>query len=96
MKVILTFYRNFIWPTTLISLVSCYLLLSGGSAKNVVYLFWMKLITSFFLGIFFEFFHAQQFYFFNNLGYSKRRLYVTVGILDLSIWMMLSIIILLI
>jgi hypothetical protein len=95
MGIILAFYRNFIWPATLTTLVSSYLLI-GSSAKNVVYMVWMKLITNFLYGTYFEFFHTQQFYFFNNLGYSKLRLYTSVVMLDLSIWLALTVSILLI
>lgn len=90
MGIVFAFYRNFIWPTAFTTLISSYLLY-GGSAKNVVYMLWMKLITNFFYAAYFEFFHAQQFYFFNNLGYSKFRLYTSVVMLDLSIWLPLTV-----
>lgn len=67
MNVVLTFYRNFIWPLTFITLISCYILLDG-SAREVVYLFWMKIITSLFIGLYFEIFHSKQFYFFLQFG----------------------------
>jgi hypothetical protein len=95
MNIIFAFYRNFIWPTTLTTLVSTYLL-SGNAAGNVVYMFWMKLITNFLYGVYFEFSQVQQFYFFNNLGYSKLRLYTSVVTIDFSIWLVLTISILLI
>jgi nucleoside recognition membrane protein YjiH len=95
MNVILTFYRNFIWPATFITLISCYILLDS-SPKDVVYLFWMKIITGFFIATCFEFVHAQQFYFFNNLGYSKTKLYLAAAIVDLSVWLLLTLTILLI
>jgi hypothetical protein len=95
MNVVLTFYRNFIWPVTFISLISCYLLFDG-SAKDVVYLFWMKIITNLFMGIYFEIFHPNQFYFFYNLGYSKTNLYIGVAIVDLSVWLLLTLSMLLI
>lgn len=94
MNLILTFYRNFIWPLTCITLISCYILIDG-SAKDVVYLFWMKLITSLSFGIYFEFFQTHQFYFFNNLGYSKTKLYIGVATIDLSVWLLLTLSILL-
>lgn len=58
-------------------------------------MFWMKIVTSFLLGIFFHLFRAQQFYFFNNLGYTKTRLYIAAGILDLSVWLALILIVIL-
>ena len=90
MNVIFTFYRNFIWPALLATLISCNILLYG-SSKDIVYLFWMKLICNIFLGVYFEFFRAQQFCFFNNLGYSKTTLYIGATILDLSVWTLLTI-----
>ena len=90
MNVILTFYRNFIWPTTLITLISSNILLYG-SAKDIVYLFWLKLISNICLGAYFEFFEAQQFYFFNNLGYSKITLYMSAAFVDLVAWSLLTV-----
>lgn len=95
MNVILTFYRNFIWPLNCITLISCYILVEG-SAKDVVYLFWMKVITGLCFGVYFEFFQTQQFYFFNNLGYSKTKLYMSVATVDLFVWLLPTLIILLI
>jgi len=89
MNVIFTFYRNFIWPASFVSLLSGYLVLQGGSGAIAVYMFWMKLFTSFFLGVFFNFFQTKQLYFFHNLGYSKTRLYRGAATLDFSIWLAL-------
>jgi len=91
MRVIFTFYRNFIYPATAVTAFSCYLIISEGSAFISVYMWWMKIITSAFLGLFFHLFQSQQLYFFNNLGYSARRLYALTAILDFSIWLILTI-----
>lgn len=95
MNVVVIFYRNFNWPFTSITLISSYLLFEG-SAKDVVYLLWMKIITSLFIGTYFELFHHKQLYFFYNLGYSKTRLYIGVAIVDLSVWLLLTLSVLLI
>jgi hypothetical protein len=95
MNVIFTFYRNFIWPVTFITLISCYVLLAG-SAKDLVYLFWMKVFSNAGLGFYIEFFERDQFYFFNNLGYSKPTLYICVALLDFALWLLASLCILLI
>jgi hypothetical protein len=89
MNVILTFYRNFIWPVTCITLISCYGVLTG-SPKDLVYMFWMKVISNVGIGFYFEFFEGDQFYFFNNLGYSKSGLYISVAVLDFAIWLFAS------
>lgn len=95
MNVVFTFYRNFIWPATFITLISCYIVFTG-SAKDIMYLLWMKLISNIALGAYFEFFEADQFYFFNNLGYSKLSLYVSAATLDFCIWLLITLAILLI
>ena len=95
MNVIFTFYRNFIWPVTFITLISCYVLLTG-SAKDIVYLLWMKVISNACMGFYFELFEGNQFYFFNNLGYSKSTLYISVALLDFALWLFASLCILLI
>ena len=95
MNVVFTFYRNFIWPATFITLISCYIVFTG-SAKDIMYLLWMKLISNIALGAYFEFFEADQFYFFNNLGYSILSLYVSAATLDFCIWLLITLAILLI
>jgi hypothetical protein len=96
MNIVFTFYRNFIWPATFISLLSGFLILSAGSGRIGIYLFWMKILTSFGLGIFFHLFQSQQLYFYNNLGYSKTRLYICTAALDLFVWVAITVVTLLI
>lgn len=93
MNVILTFYRNFIWPASLITLISCNIIFYG-SSKDIVYLLWMKLISNICLGAYFELFEAQQFYFFNNLGYSKIILYISAAFVDFIVWILLTVFVL--
>jgi hypothetical protein len=90
-----TFYRSFIIPETFLNLLSCYLIWQAGSGKIILYLFWMKVIANAFIGIFIHLFQAQQLYFFNNLGYSAKRLYIHTAALDFLIWICLSLITLL-
>jgi hypothetical protein len=90
--VVFTFYYNFIFPATFISGLSCYLILREGSAVTAIYMFWMKIISGLLLGVFFHLYGSEQLYFFNNLGYSKERLYISTGMMDMMIWLMATII----
>lgn len=90
MRIVLTFYRNFSWPVLGISLFGCWLIWIYGSWQYIVLVFWMKVITNTLLGLFTHIFSPDQFYFFNNLGYNKIRLYVFTFFLDMVIWFLLS------
>src|SRR5688572_24423465 len=92
MSVIFTFYRNFIWFANFISLFGCYLLWVYGSWAYMIAVFWVKVSTNTVLGLYIHIFNADQYYFFNNLGFRKTELYVFTFLLDLSIWLMLSLI----
>lgn len=74
------------------SALSCYLILWEGSAVTAIYMFWMKIITSIVWGLFFHLFGSEQLYFFNNLGYSKERLYISTGMMDMLIWLIVTVI----
>src|SRR5688572_17731564 len=89
MPVVLTFYRNFSWFVLGISLFGCWLIWIYGSWQFMP-MFWTKVLTNILLGLFIHVFSPGQFNFFNNLGYSKSRLYVFTFIFDMVIWFLLS------
>jgi hypothetical protein len=90
MSAILTFYRNFVWLVSFITLLGCYLMFSAGSWTFIVVVFWIKIVTNISLGLFIHIFHPNQYYFFNNLRFGVLQLYVFTFILDMLIWFMLS------
>jgi hypothetical protein len=90
MNTILIFYRNFVWLANFISLFGCYLIVVSGSWLFVTVVFWVKISTNFILGLYTHIFHPDQFYFFNNLGYSKPKLYALTFMFDMTLWMILS------
>ena len=91
MRVILTFYKNFLWFVLGISLFGCYLIWVYGSWQFMITVFWIKIVTNILLGLYILIFHPEQFYFFLNLGYSKMKLYTLTFILDMAIWFVLSV-----
>jgi hypothetical protein len=91
MLTILTFYRKLLYPSTAVTLFSCYLIIDEGSGRHGLILFWLKVVTLLVFGTFLHLSNAGQLYFFHNLGYSTRRLYTLTALLDLGIWLLLTI-----
>jgi hypothetical protein len=87
---IITFYRNFIFPSLIITGIGCYFLVQAAHPLFLIYVFWMKVFTSFFLGLYFYFFRAHSLMFYHNLGFSSRQLYGFTFLIDFSIWMLAS------
>jgi hypothetical protein len=89
MKVIFVFYLNFVVPSVVVSLLIG-AFIRDGSASEIMAGFWAKLITSGLLGLFFWFFHSDKFYFFENLGFTKRWLHAGALAIDLTFWLVIT------
>jgi len=86
-RILITFYR-FICPLTLaVTAYNAVALFIHGAITSAVLLIWSKVITSVIIGACFWFIKKDQFYFFQNLGYTWRRLLVFAFLLDMSIWL---------
>jgi hypothetical protein len=92
MNALLAFYWNFSVPSILISVFGCFLVVQTGTPLSMVYVFWMKISTSFMLGLYVHFFKARTYVFYHNLGYSIRQLYAFTFLIDFAIWIALSLI----
>jgi hypothetical protein len=90
MPAIFAFYRNFIWFSLFISLSGCLLITVHGSWAFMVVVFWGKIATNVFLGLYIHVFHSDQYHFFHHLGFDKPRLYLFTFLLDMAIWVVLS------
>ncbi|HEX6227305.1 MAG TPA: hypothetical protein VFZ52_22970 [Chryseolinea sp.] len=90
MRVILIFYRNFLWPAIGISLFACWLIWMSGSWHFIAASFWMKVVTNLFLGLSIHIFSPNQLPFFNNLGYNTIILYTYTFLFDMMLWLLLS------
>jgi len=91
MRVIFSFYRNFIWFVTGISMFGCYMMWLYGSAAFMIFVFWVKIVTNILLGLYVNIFHDSQFYFYYNLGFSRTRLFAATFMLDMLIWILMSV-----
>jgi hypothetical protein len=92
MRVVLTFYKNFLWFTVGISLIGCYLIWLYGGWQFSVAVFWLKVVTNTLLGLYVNIFDPEQFFFYNNLGFSRLKLFVLTSVLDMMLWLCLSVV----
>ena len=89
MKAGLMFYRTLAIPLIAISLICALQVWISGSGYFVFRVLWVKILTTVVIGTFIALFRTEQFVFYNNLGWSRPRLLVFTFILDLSIWLLL-------
>lgn len=54
-------------------------------------LFWMKLATNALVCFLFATFNKDGFYFYNNLGFSAKQMLLGVLLIDMLLWLLLSI-----
>jgi hypothetical protein len=92
----LTFYRAFFLFTGSISVISGIILWNTNNIASMLILFWMKLSTNVLIGFLFSTFNKDGFYFYNNLGYSAKQMLLGVLLIDMLLWLGISITILLI
>jgi hypothetical protein len=88
---LLTFYRTFFLFTGSISLLSGYILWNSRTVTSLLVLFWMKLITNVLIGFLFATFNKEGFYFYNNLGFSGKQMLQGVLLIDMVLWLFISI-----
>lgn len=93
---LLTFYRLFFLFTGGVTIVSGYILWNSNHVSSLLILFWMKLATNALIGFLFISFNKTGFYFYNNLGFSARQMMTGALLLDLLLWLFISLPILLI
>lgn len=86
MRPLLAFYQNFLWPLNLINAACCVASKYAPPLAAILYAFWIKAISIILIGVYVEVFQSNKFYFFYNLGYSKKSLYAGTILIDLIIW----------
>jgi hypothetical protein len=87
MRVCMTFYRTVALPLIAISLICAHQVWQSQSAYFIFRVFWVKLLTTFIIGTYIGIFRNEQFIFYNNLGFSRTRLFLYVFLFDFSIWL---------
>ena len=92
MRACLTFYRTLALPLITISLICAFQVLQSRSVYFILFVLWVKILTTVVIGGFIALFRSEQFIFFNNLGYSRTRLLAVAFALDFSIWILFMVI----
>ncbi|OFZ08525.1 MAG: hypothetical protein A2322_06505 [Bacteroidetes bacterium RIFOXYB2_FULL_39_7] len=90
-RLILTFYRSFAFASLMITL-SCLSIIYTWGLVTFTALFWFKIIT---LGLIFYYIHnvkKDDFYYYKNLGLSKKTLWFSTLTFDFILFLMLIII----
>lgn len=92
-RLIITFYKSFALASNFITLACLFLIsLYGKKAIYIIQaLFWFKIIS---LGIIFYYIHnykKDEFYYYINLGLSKKRLWITTFAFDFILFLILLI-----
>lgn len=86
-RIRLMFYNNFSLATIVISLFGCYLIVESGNIAFILPVLFMKVITNALVGAIFYFFKQNQLYFFQNLGVSATQLYSFAFVIDMVLWL---------
>lgn len=94
MAVILTFYRNFLVPCTVFTLIHCFFLAQAGTFVFITKTWYLKILPTLGFAAYVEIFRGDQFYYFNNLGYSKTKLYTGAFAIDVTTWLLASMLVL--
>ena len=86
-----TFYKSFCFVSIVISIVCAYFLMKDGASAYSA-LFWFKVITSALIFFYIREYKSKEFYFYKNLGISKKALWIFSLLLDLTIYFVVVII----
>ncbi len=78
-------FRFIAYPAFLVTLILSGFLLKSEDPDFLTVVMWIKLATTVLLLLFVHLFHATEFFFFNNLGYSNRAIYGRMIIIDFLI-----------
>jgi len=86
-----TFYKSFCFASILISVICAYfLIMYGASAYSV--LFWFKILTSAVIFLYIREYKSKEFYFYKNLGISKKALWIFSFLFDFTLYFIVVII----
>lgn len=89
MRACLTFYRTLALPLIGISAICGHQVWLAHSPYFVFRVLWVKILTSVVIGTYIWIFRSEQFIFYNNLGYSRVRLFMFSFGFDFAIWLLI-------
>lgn len=83
-RIFVEIYRMIAIPSLATMVFSSFLL---SQSFFIIYMFWVKMIVSGLLILFVHLFQSDKLYYFNNLGYSDKSIYIHLFAIDLSVSM---------
>jgi hypothetical protein len=86
LRLILTFYRSFLFATSIIT-TACISIFWKYGISTFATLFWFKIITLALVYFFIRTHKAKEFYYYQNLGVSKTLLWTSTLIFDFTIFL---------
>jgi hypothetical protein len=90
LQILFTFYRRFLPVTITILLLFCFFIESPVRISHVVTLFRAKIIFNILIGALFIVFSKEATIFYNNLGYGASKMYWGVMLVDLFLWLIVT------
>lgn len=90
-RLVWTFYRGFM-PVSLIITGSCIWIFWRGGYSVFAVLFWYKVITTALIYCFINSYKKREYYYYQNLGLSKRKLWALSLAFDFSLFILLIIV----
>jgi type III secretory pathway component EscU len=92
-RLIITFYKSFAFASNLITFSCIYLINLYG--KNAIYiiqaLFWFKIITLALIFYYIQNYKKDEFYYYKNLGLTKKHLWISTFTFDFILFLILFI-----
>ena len=86
LKVLLHFFRNFVWLSLSITLFQCLVLWGTGKNEFILILLLTKLTSNVLIATMFLFLQADKLYFYHNLGLTRLELFGSALLFDMIFW----------
>ena len=90
-KLYITFYKSFCFVSILISFACAYLFFKWGISIFTV-LFWFKIITLALIIYYIREYKSKEFYFYKNVGITKKALWIFSFLFDFTVYFVVIII----
>ncbi|MCL3781985.1 hypothetical protein EMN47_16485 [Prolixibacteraceae bacterium JC049] len=91
MRIIISFYQLFFWTSFFISLSCGFVIYTWGIATFSA-LFWFKITTMGAVGYYMKNAKSSLFYYFKNLGISKKKLWIVASLIDILLFTLIVIV----
>jgi hypothetical protein len=86
-SIVFRFYKNFALSTGLVTAAGLFLCYQAASLSYAGIFTIVKMITNGLIGLTFHSFRRQDLFYYNNLGFSTRELYLKIFTLDMLSWL---------